>query len=300
MRLTAEARVESGKEATEAITTEALKGDTPWPERGIDGGRRRLTRKGYFLCLAVIFISSYSQYVVSGIHLIAGAFWVYGISLATIGAVSGGPTLKRAFHDTKGAFRIGLASFGIFTVAGSIASLLIVAMLKGLDPTTLTGLQKPLPVLDVSHGTAWLMAGVSILVVGPCEEYIFRGFVFGGLLRLFGTRHWLLLALVSSILFAGVHLYYAILYRVAALVPLVDIVAIGMALAVGYYLSKGNLLVPAVIHGVYDAMGFVGVATLPEVGTRLRGAFILVSLMVALLVFLERRKGAGPHSFGSP
>jgi len=149
-------------------------------------------------------------------------------------------------------------------------------------------------------GTAWLMAGASILVVGPCEEYIFRGFVFGGLLRLFGSRHWLLLAFVSSILFAAVHLYYAIVYQVAALVPFVDIVAIGMALAVAYYLSKGNLLVPALIHGVYDAMGFVGVATQPEVGVRLRGAFIFLCVLVAFMVFLERRRGARPQSPGTP
>jgi membrane protease YdiL (CAAX protease family) len=294
-----EAKTELASQAKEEMTTEGPTGDAPWPGGGFEGGRRYLTKKGYCLGLAVIFISSYSQYLVSGMNLIAGTFWVYGISIAAISIVAGGPSLKRAFRDANGAFRIGLASFGAFTVAGSAASLLIVAMLKGLDPSALTVLQKPLPVLEIPHSTAWLMAGASILVVGPCEEYIFRGFVFGGLLKLFGTRHWLLLAFASSILFAGVHLYYAIVYQVAALVPFVDIVAIGMALACAYYLSKGNLLMPALIHGVYDAMGFVGVATQPEVGVRLRAAFILVCILVALKVLLQRRRGTGRHSPGT-
>jgi len=267
---------------------------------GVDGERRGLTKKGYLLGLAVIFISSYSQYFIPGVNLIIGASWVYGISIAAISAVWGRSVLRRAFHGTIAAFKIGLASLGIFTVAGSIASLLIVAMLNGLDPTALTVLQKPLPVLDVPHETAWLMAGASILVVGPCEEYIFRGFVFGGLLSLFGVRHWLLLAFVSSILFAGIHLYYVIVYRVAALVPFVDVVAIGMALAVTYYLSRGNLLIPALIHGIYDAMGFVGVATRPEVGARLKGALILVSLLVAVLVIMGRRNGPWPRPLDRP
>ena len=27
-----------------------------------------------------------------------------------------------------------------------------------------------------------------------------------------------------------------------------------------YYLSDGNLIIPAIIHGIYDATGFIGVA----------------------------------------
>ncbi len=280
------------------ITTE----NGNYPEMGStnEGRRFPLTKKGYLLGLLIIFVSSYSQYFIPGINLIVGAFWVYGISIIAISLIYGPQLLRKAFHDTMGAFKTGLAFFGIFTVAGSIVSFLVVAVLNGLDPTALTVLQKPLPVLHVPHGTAWLMVGASILVVGPCEEFIFRGFVFGGLLSLYGARHWLVLAFVSSILFAAVHLYYAIVYGVAALVPFVDVVAIGMALAVTYYLSGGNLLMPALIHGVYDATGFVGVAMGPEMGARLRGAFVLVSVFVAILMIMDRRKGMGRRSFDSP
>jgi len=288
------------QEARGAITFGTVQESPPWEGGRVDSGGRNLTKKGYFLGLAVIFVSSYSQYFASGISLLVGAFCVYGISLATISIVSGAPVLKKALRNTVAAFRIGLASFGVFTVAGSVASFLIVAMLKGLDPGALTVLQKPLPVLDMPHGTAWLMVGASILVVGPCEEYMFRGFVYGGLLSLFGSRHWFFLAFVSSILFAGAHLYYAVVYGVAALIPFVDIVAIGLALAVTYYLSGGNLLIPVLIHGVYDATGFVGVATQPELGVRLRGALLLVSVLVAVLLFLERKRGGGPHGLRSP
>lgn len=67
-----------------------------------------------------------------------------------------------------------------------------------------------------------------------------------------------MLAFLSSVFFAAVHLYYALTYGVASLIPFVDIVAIGMALAITYYHSGGNLLIPALIHGVYDATGFFG------------------------------------------
>jgi len=267
-----------------------MSGNGPWMGSSDGGWPRCVTKRGYLVGLSAIFVSSYSQYFITGINVIAGVFWVYGISIAVIGFICGAPLLRKAFHDTPAAFRIGLASFGVFAVAGSVASLAAAAALEGLDPRALTALHKQLPILDVPHKMAWVMVAASIVVVGPCEEFIFRGFVFGGLLSLFGVRHWVAFAFVSSLLFAVVHLYYAIVYGVAAAVPFIDVLAIGMALAVAYYLSGGNLLIPALIHGVYDATGFLGVATRPEVGERLRGAFILLGAFVAILTILDRRK----------
>jgi membrane protease YdiL (CAAX protease family) len=187
-----------------------------------------LTWKRYLVGLLVIFAASYSQYFVPGINLMAGGFCVYGISIIVIGPLQGKSILRRAFRHSGIALRLGLGSFGIFTLLGMVASLLIVAILLDFDPAALNLLEKPVPVLHVPPRVASIMVWASLMVIGPCEEFIFRGFVFGGLLSLFGVRHWLALAFLSSVLFAAVHLYYLLTYGVASLVPFLDIVAVGI------------------------------------------------------------------------
>jgi membrane protease YdiL (CAAX protease family) len=156
-----------------------------------------------------------------------------------------------------------------------------------LDPNAVNLLHKPNPVLNVPPEFAWIMVWFSLLVVGPAEEYLFRGFIYGGLLSLFKDHHWLSLALISSILFAAAHLYYAFVYGVVSLVQFTDLAAFGMAMAATYYLSRGNLLVPAMIHGSYDATGFIGVATSLDVGILLRGSMILIGVIVAVVLFIQ-------------
>jgi membrane protease YdiL (CAAX protease family) len=131
--------------------------------------------------------------------------------------------------------------------------------------------------------------------VGPAEEYLFRGFVYGGLLTIFKGQHWISLAFISSILFGAAHLYYAIVYGVSSLLPFTDLVTFGMAMSITYYLSGGDLVIPAAIHGVYDATGFVGVAASPELGTLLRWSMTIVGILVAIALFVQRirkRKGS--------
>jgi membrane protease YdiL (CAAX protease family) len=261
-----------------------------WSAQDETVGQKALTGRAYLIGLFVIFASSYSQYLVSGISLVAGAFWVYGISIIVISVIYGRPILRKAFGHIGHALKLGLGFFGVFTVLGTGASFLIVFLLLDFDPKALNLLQKPVPVLQVPPEFAWIMVFASVIVVGPCEEFIFRGFVFGGLLSLFGTRHWLLLALLSSVLFAAVHLYYALTYEVASLIPFLDIVAIGMALAITYYRSGGNLLVPALIHGVYDATGFMAVAVSPLTGLQLRAMMMIAGLIAAGMMIKSRIK----------
>ena len=254
-------------------------------------GNNRLTLKTYLLGVLVILASSYSQYLVPGVGFVGGAFLVYGISIIVIGSFYGKPILRNAFRKPKTALKLGLGFFGIFTVVATAASFLIIFLLAGVDPAALRALHKPVPVLHIPPGLAWVMVWASLIVVGPCEEFIFRGFVFGGLLTLFGTRHWLLLAFLSSLLFAAVHLYYALTYGIASMIPFLDIMAIGMALAMTYYYSGGNLLIPALIHGVFDATGFMGVAVSTQVGSQLRGMLMLVGLLAAAMMLFNRYRG---------
>jgi membrane protease YdiL (CAAX protease family) len=161
-------------------------------------------------------------------------------------------------------------------------------ILVALYPPTTKLLEQPNPELDVSPYFAWILVGVSLLAVGPAEEYIFRGFVFGGLLDIFKNRNWLIPALVSSLLFGAAHLYYAETYEVASLVPFVELVTFGMAMAGTYYLSGGNLFAPALIHGAYDATAYVGVATSTSVGDDLRAFMIVLGVIVAFVMYIQR------------
>jgi hypothetical protein len=210
----------------------------------------------------------------------------------------GSEIVRRAFSHTYTAIKFGLGFFGAFTVLGIVASNAIFFIIVALDPTAVNLLHRPNPVLNVPPEVAWNMVWVSLLVVGPVEEYLFRGFVFGGLLSLFKDRHWLILAFISSILFAGVHLYYAFVYGIVSLVQFTDLVTFGMAMAATYYLSGGNLFVPAMIHGVYDATGFIGVATSIDVAILLRGSMILIGIIVAIALFVQKiRKRKVPYLY---
>ncbi len=263
-----------------------FQGDAPFPA----GGQRHLTPGLYLLGVFVVFATIYAQYLIAGLGPISGAFTAYGVSILVISLISGARILQRAFSCTVQAVRLGLSLFGIFIVLGTAASLIVFLFLLGLDPKALELLQKPVPVLNVPRELAWQMVVVSILFIGPAEEYIFRGFVYGGLLSLTGGRHWLLLAFVSSILFAAAHLYYALVFGVASLMAFADIVAIGMALAITYSRTGGNLFIPAMIHGVYDATGFLGVALTPNITLSLRGLLTIAGLLVALSRYKQEHK----------
>jgi membrane protease YdiL (CAAX protease family) len=240
--------------------------------------------------LVVILASVYAQYVIPGLNLVSGTLLVYGIPLLVTSLIWGRTIISKALRQMSTAVRYGLGYFGIFTIIGLAASILILTLLTVFDPSAINLLHKPNPVLQVSPELAWVMIGFSFLVVGPSEEYLFRGFVFGGLLNVFKGRHWLVLAFVSSLFFAGVHLYYAVVYGVASLVQFADLITFGMAMAATYYVSGGNLLVPAMIHGAYDATGYLGVATSSDIGVLLRELMIFVGLIVAIFVFFRRKR----------
>ena len=85
------------------------------------------------------------------------------------------------------------------------------------------------------------------LMAGVGEEALFRGVVQGGLTDMIG---WLPALLIASVLFGVVH-WLTGLYALLAGV-------VGLYLG-GLYLLTGNLLVPIVVHALYDivALGFL-------------------------------------------
>ena len=144
---------------------------------------------------------------------------VYGIPILTIGLIWESTILERALNNTYKALKLGLRFYGTFMALGIIIVTAILLLLTNFDPTTVNLLNRPNPALNTSPTLAWIMVWVSILIVGPAEEYIFRGFLYGWLLSLFKGRHWQILAFISSVLFAASHIYYAIVYGLASLIP---------------------------------------------------------------------------------
>jgi hypothetical protein len=272
---------------------------------GSNGKRGHKGKKFYVLGLIIMFVAVYSQYLLQdlGVHLgavlglIAGTLLVYGVPILAITLLWGTGIIRKFFKNTYSGLKLGLGLFGVFTVLGTVLALVLLVILIAFNPSTVNLLSKPNPVLNVSPSFAWIMVGFSFLVTGPAEEYIFRGFVFGGLLDIFKNRHWMILAFVSSLLFGAAHLYYAFTYGPASLIQFTELVTFGLAMAGTYYLSSGNLFAPALIHGAFDATAFVGVATSTSVGNGLRAFMILLGIIFAFLLYIQRenRKNQIPN-----
>ncbi|OGZ33040.1 MAG: hypothetical protein A2174_01810, partial [Candidatus Portnoybacteria bacterium RBG_13_41_18] len=252
-------------------------------------GAEPLSKTRYFIGLFVIFAAASAQYFIEDLTPIEAGIIVYGIPLLFITLFFGQALIKNAFSRMKAAFKYGFAYFGLFSIATFILSILLLIVLLQLDPSALELLNKPNPMLDISPNLAWIMIIVSLLFVGPVEEYIFRGFVFGGLLTIFKNRHWLILAIISSNLFAAIHFYYAPLYEWASLVVFLNLFSIGLTLSVSYYLSGGNLFVPAFIHGLFDATSFLAIAISPTIGVIARMIMVAIGLFAALFIFRKRQ-----------
>jgi membrane protease YdiL (CAAX protease family) len=252
-------------------------------------GRKPDGKKRYIVGLTTVFVCSYVQYLGYHFGLILGPLVVYGVPILVITLLWGTTITKRFFKSTYSALKLGLGFFGAFTVLGILLAVVMLLFLLVFNPSAVDLLNRPNPVLNVSPNLAWIMVVFSVLVVGPAEEYVFRGFMFGRLLEIFKNHRWFIVAFISSLLFGAVHLYYAIVYGVASLVQFTDLVTFGMAMAATYHLSGGNLFVPSLIHGVYDATAFVGVANSSDIViAALRGSMILIGIIAAVVLLVQK------------
>jgi membrane protease YdiL (CAAX protease family) len=258
--------------------------------------RGTITIRTFLVGVLIIAIATYVQYI-TDFGTIADFFIVYGIPIAAVTILWGRSILMKAFGDSWTALKYGLGFFSVFTIIGTVAGILIFYLLSTYDPSTIDLLNRPNPVLQIPEELALIMVAVSLVVIGPAEEYLFRGFIYGGLLSLFRNHHWLSLAFVSSLLFAGMHLYYATVYGVASLIIFADLITFGMAMAATYYISGGNLVAPALIHGSYDAIGFLGIATTYTVSAFLRVLMLLIALAVGLVFLIRHYHGQGQYRY---
>jgi len=103
--------------------------------------------------------------------------------------------------------------------------------------------------------TLLVLVPLSILVVGPAEELLFRGVVQRYLSEELSTLGAVALA---SVLFALVHAPTTFVATPDPLVVAVTLtVLFGLSMLLGYlYVWTDNLLVPILVHGLYDALLF--------------------------------------------
>lgn len=132
---------------------------------------------------------------------------------------------------------------GVFVAAWAVGA--IVAAL-GLDAAENVAISQ-----GMDNPTFFLyLIPIAVLLVGPGEELLFRGVVQGHLKRAYGP----IPAIVgASVLFGAVHV--VALTGSGAVVYIAVASALGVVLGITYERS-GNVVVPAVIHGLWNAMLF--------------------------------------------
>jgi membrane protease YdiL (CAAX protease family) len=225
---------------------------------------------------------------------VLGYLIVYGLPIGIISLFFGKQILSRAGKNNKTAFQYALGLFSSFYVIGIFLSVVALSIILQFNPSAQQLLEKANPALSVSPNVAWIMIAVSMLVIGPAEEFIFRGFMFGGLLSISKGRYWLPLAIISSIMFASAHAYYALTYGIASPIFFIQLVTFGIAMAITYQWSGGNIFAPAVVHGLNDAIGFLSVATTKNIGLTAQYIFIAIGLGFAIFYIVLKKVRINP------
>lgn len=179
-------------------------------------------------------------------QLLQTAFQFAGFAappLLFVAAAGDRSLLPVSLPDRRGAaFALGgvvvlyVIQFGLLSALG----------LVGVDPA-----QNP-AIDPETHTPAyflWMML-VSVLVVGPAEELLFRGAVQGLLKRAWGT--WPAI-LGAAALFGSLHLFGGLSASALAYVAVAFL--LGVVLGV-FYEETGTLVVPALAHGLFNAVAF--------------------------------------------
>jgi membrane protease YdiL (CAAX protease family) len=212
---------------------------------------------------------------------------VYGIPIVAFAALVGTAPLARATASLGRAAVEGLRWYGLLSLLALLVTVLLAIAYLALDPSALTELTRPNPDIQAAGADPWFWIGFSF-VIGAIEETIFRGWVFGFWVGRDPARWWGP-ALGSSVLFTGIHVYYATTYGVAAGLLYPSLFLLALAFAIAYRASGGNLVVIALLHGAFDSAAFLFLVN-PDAGNALHYGVILLGLLVAAIV--HRRRGS--------
>ncbi len=174
------------------------------------------------------------------------------ISLPVNEAIILGVTLLFARYRRATLKELGLkkASFKVLTIVSLVAVPLFLIgvgvsvgeeMAFGPDPTSEL-LEKYVTPRDSFQLVALIV--LSLVLVGPCEELAFRGFVQRGFENSFGKTNGLL---ITSGLFALIH-------GLNTLYAIVPVFAVSLVLGYVWQRTGGNTTASALTHGVYDSI----------------------------------------------
>jgi membrane protease YdiL (CAAX protease family) len=223
-------------------------------------------------------------------------FVVYGIPVIAFAVLVGAGPLRNWSHRMGLAAVEGLSWYGLLSLVALFVALFLAALYLIVDPSALQQLNRPNPALTQAAGNPWFWVGFSF-VVGAFEETIFRGWIFGFWRN--RTRSWIGPAILTSALFAAVHLYYGVTYGAAAPLIFPGLFLIGFAFAATYQASGGNLVIVAVLHGANDATAFYTLINLRQ-GIELHYGVILIGALVAAVYFLTRKGPMFPREWADP
>lgn len=211
---------------------------------------------------------------------------VYGIPVASFLLLVGTRPLRHAVTRTGTGLVEGFRWYGLLTILALFLSILALSVILTIDPSAANALAKPTPIVRAAQADPWLWVALSF-VVGIVEETIFRGFIFGyWLVR--SPRDWKIHAAWTSVLFASVHVYYALTYGIVFVLPAIVLILDGAAFAIGFRDAGGNLVGVSFLHGWNDATAFL-VLALPALGLTLHYLVVLIGVVIALIVYLRHR-----------
>jgi membrane protease YdiL (CAAX protease family) len=249
----------------------------------------------YFLGVFVTVFAIFSQYFVPeeipAANLLYGnlpgdLLVVYGVPIVAFALLVGGTPLRDWYRRMGLATWQGLRFYGLLTLLGLLIVLILVIVYEVIDPAALQLLNRPNPALQQAQGNPWFFVGFSF-VIGAFEETIFRGFMFGYWRE--RSSSWMVPAVWTSVVFAAVHLYYGTTYGAASPLIFPGLFLLGFGFAATYRFSRGNLVVPAALHGAHDAFSFLTlVSSFWAVwGIVLSYVVVLIGAVIGLIHYLR-------------
>ena len=223
-------------------------------------------------------------------NLLGDVLVVYGVPIVVFAALVGGSPLRDWGNRMGLASWEGLRFYGLLSLLALLVAFILTIIYEIVDPAALQLLNRPNPVLQEAAGNPWFFVGFSFLV-GALEETIFRGFMFGYWRDRSGP--WIVPAAWTSVVFAGVHLYYGTTYGAAAPLLFPSLFLMGFAFAATYRFSGGNLVVPALLHGAHDAAAFLTLISF-DLGVILSYLLVLVGGLIGLIDYLSKSSPPSP------